>query len=77
MSEPTLSPDSSGYYGIFGGKFIPEILYTTFDELIKAFKDIKQDPDFWNKYWPNHERGRRILSHKLFKLIVVIRMFIQ
>ena len=50
MSEPTLSPDPSGYYGIFGGKFIPEILYTTFDELIKAFKDVKQDPDFWNQY---------------------------
>ena len=45
-----LNPDSSGYYGDYGGKFIPEILTTTFDELIESFQKAKQDPDFWKEY---------------------------
>jgi len=38
------------YYGEFGGAFIPEILVSTFDQLVKAFKEIKDDPDFWEEY---------------------------
>ncbi len=45
-----LNPDSSGYYGDYGGKFIPEILNTTFDELIESFQKAKQDPEFWKEY---------------------------
>ena len=45
-----LNPDSSGYYGDYGGKFIPEILTTTFDELIQSFQKAKQDPEFWKEY---------------------------
>ena len=45
-----LNPDSSGYYGDYGGKFIPEILTTTFDELIESFQKAKQDPEFWKEY---------------------------
>ena len=43
MKEHHLSPNQSGYYGDYGGKFIPEILTTTFDELIEAFQKAKQD----------------------------------
>ena len=42
-----LTPNTSGYYGDYGGKFIPEILTTTFDELIEAFQEAKADPKFW------------------------------
>ena len=45
-----LAPNTSGYYGDYGGKFIPEILTTTFDELIKAFQEAKADPKFWKEY---------------------------
>ena len=45
-----LNPDSSGYYGDYGGKFIPEILTTTFNELIESFQKAKQDPEFWKEY---------------------------
>ena len=45
-----LAPNSSGYYGDYGGKFIPEILTTTFDELIEAFQEAKADPKFWKEY---------------------------
>ncbi len=39
-----------GYYGPFGGAFLPEILVATFDELDKQFREIKADPLFWDKY---------------------------
>ena len=45
-----LTPNTSGYYGDYGGKFIPEILTTTFDELIEAFQEAKADPKFWKEY---------------------------
>jgi len=39
-----------GYYGEFGGAFIPEILTSTFEELVDAFEKAKRDPGFWNEY---------------------------
>ncbi len=39
-----------GYYGPFGGAYIPEILVATFDELEAAFRDAKSDPSFWKEY---------------------------
>jgi tryptophan synthase beta chain len=39
-----------GYYGSFGGAFIPEILVATFDELTEAFEKAKKDPTFWQEY---------------------------
>jgi tryptophan synthase beta chain len=39
-----------GYYGSFGGAFIPEILVSTFDELTEAFEKAKADPAFWQEY---------------------------
>ncbi|MFO7963198.1 MAG: tryptophan synthase subunit beta [Desulfobacterales bacterium] len=39
-----------GYYGRFGGAFIPEILTATFEELEAAFTAAKHDPHFWSSY---------------------------
>lgn len=39
-----------GYYGNFGGAFLPEILVATFDALETSFEDIKADPAFWDEY---------------------------
>jgi tryptophan synthase beta chain len=39
-----------GYYGPFGGAYIPEILVATFDELEVAFRKAKADPSFWQEY---------------------------
>ncbi|MCP3982992.1 MAG: tryptophan synthase subunit beta [bacterium] len=39
-----------GYYGQFGGSFIPEILVATFEELVQAFEQAKADPGFWDSY---------------------------
>ena len=39
-----------GYYGNYGGAFLPEILVATFDELEVEFEEIKKDPSFWKEY---------------------------
>ena len=39
-----------GYYGEFGGAFIPEILVSTLDELVEAFKDARSDLAFWQEF---------------------------
>jgi len=43
MSKP-------GYFGQFGGAFIPEILHATFEELKKAYAESRSDPGFWAEY---------------------------
>lgn len=39
-----------GYYGELGGAYIPEILFSTFEELVAAFHKAKNDPSFWQEY---------------------------
>ena len=39
-----------GYYGEFGGAYIPEILVSTFQQLAAAFNEAKADPGFWEEY---------------------------
>jgi tryptophan synthase beta chain len=39
-----------GYYGGFGGTFIPEILVATLEQLRAAFEQIKKDPSFWKAF---------------------------
>jgi len=38
------------YYGEFGGAYIPEILVSTFEQLVLAFDEVKTDPSFWKEY---------------------------
>ncbi|WP_419175691.1 tryptophan synthase subunit beta [Desulfosediminicola sp.] len=40
----------TGYYGEYGGAFLPEILIPTFKELEQEFARIKSDPGFWEEY---------------------------
>jgi len=42
--------DNRGYYGEFGGAYIPEILVSTFDEIEHAFESARSDPNFWREY---------------------------
>jgi tryptophan synthase beta chain len=42
--------EKRGYYGPFGGTFIPEILVATLEQLTVAFEQIKKDPSFWKGY---------------------------
>ena len=44
-------PNEKGYYGEFGGAYIPEILYATVEQLKNAFLAIKNDETFKNEYY--------------------------
>ena len=39
-----------GYFGQWGGAFIPEVLYETFRELNNSFESVRNDKKFWNEY---------------------------
>jgi tryptophan synthase beta chain len=40
----------NGYYGEFGGAFLPEILVATIGELTRTFETARDDPAFWQEY---------------------------
>jgi tryptophan synthase beta chain len=40
----------TGYYGPWGGAFIPEVLHETFRGLTAAFEAAQADPAFWREY---------------------------
>lgn len=44
------APTKSGYYGSYGGKFVPEILMPALEELEVAFEEAQADPIFMNQY---------------------------
>jgi tryptophan synthase beta chain len=39
-------PDARGYYGAFGGRFVPETLMAPIDELAREYYRVRQDPAF-------------------------------
>ncbi|GHT00059.1 tryptophan synthase beta chain [Synergistales bacterium] len=42
--------NDEGYYGEFGGAYIPEILYSNVESLRKAYKGILNDPEFQQEF---------------------------
>jgi len=50
MPSPVDQPPArEGYYGRFGGRFVPETLIAPLEELTAAFKAIEHDPAFWEE----------------------------
>lgn len=39
-------PNDNGFYGRFGGRFVPETLMTAVLELDQAYRECKADPSF-------------------------------
>lgn len=48
MEKKRLPVDDKGFYGDFGGAYIPEILYSNVTNLKKAFEEAREDPAFLN-----------------------------
>jgi tryptophan synthase beta chain len=46
----TYQPNARGYYGEFGGAYIPEMLYPNVEELRESYLNILADPDFQQQY---------------------------
>ena len=43
-------PDEKGYFGAYGGEFVPETLVPALGELAGAYGEAKSDPAFWEEY---------------------------
>lgn len=46
MNKTFTSPDLQGYYGDFGGAFIPEMLFQNVEQLLQSYQLIYNDPTF-------------------------------
>ncbi|MBK8653293.1 MAG: tryptophan synthase subunit beta [Haliscomenobacter sp.] len=46
----TIAVDENGYYGEFGGAFIPEMLYPNVEQLRKNYLKITQEPEFQQQF---------------------------
>ena len=42
-------PDARGYFGPYGGRFVPETLIPALDELIESWDKVKVDKKFWKE----------------------------
>lgn len=45
-----MQPDARGYFGEFGGRFVPEVLVAALSELEREIGKAFNDPAFWNEY---------------------------
>jgi len=43
-------PDERGYFGGYGGQFVPETLMPVLDELAAAYKEARADKAFWSEF---------------------------
>lgn len=43
-------PDERGYFGEYGGRFVPETLVPVLEELTAAYEKVKTDPAFWSEF---------------------------
>jgi len=48
MSKPL--PDEKGYFGDYGGRFVPETLIPALDQLAEAYRVARADPDFQREF---------------------------
>ena len=53
-------PDQNGYFGIFGGRFVPETLMSALLELEESYRHCKNDPGYWEElhYYFKNYSGR-------------------
>ncbi|GAA3929941.1 tryptophan synthase subunit beta [Hymenobacter algoricola] len=49
-TSASYAPNARGYYGEFGGAFIPEMLYPNVEQLRDSYLQILADPDFQREY---------------------------
>ncbi|RMD46484.1 MAG: tryptophan synthase subunit beta [Aquificota bacterium] len=67
-------PDNRGYYGIYGGKFLPETLIPALEELEERYNEIKNDGDFQRElvYYLNEYAGRPTILYYAHRLTEVV-----
>ena len=50
MTDFTQFPDSSGHFGVHGGRFVSDTLMAAIEELEKIYNQVKSNPQFWEEY---------------------------
>ena len=45
-----MQPDKRGYFGEYGGRFVPETLIPVLDELEATYRQLKNDAVFWGEF---------------------------
>jgi tryptophan synthase beta chain len=50
MKNPTIDVDDRGYYGRFGGAYIPEMLHPNIEELRANYRKMTADPAFKEEF---------------------------
>ena len=60
MSNKDNFPDINGFFGEYGGKFVPETLMFALDELETTYNNLKDDPSFIEEFYKDlsHFAGR-------------------
>jgi tryptophan synthase beta chain len=49
-AAPYAAPDARGYFGAFGGRYVPETLISALDDLSQAYEAAKRDREFQDEY---------------------------
>jgi len=75
-------PDNKGYYGIYGGKFLPETLIPALEELEEKYNEIKNDGDFKRElvYYLNEYAGRPTIlyyAHRLTEAVGGAKIYLK
>ena len=50
MVQSTTKPDSQGFFGAYGGQYVPEALKQRLDEVTRAFEAAEADPAFQKEF---------------------------
>ena len=50
------TPDISGHFGQYGGRFVAETLHTALKELTQAYAEVRNDKKFWKALQLDFER---------------------
>jgi len=55
-----LLPDNRGYFGDYGGRYVPETLVPVLEEISQSYEKCKADPGFWAEFesLSQHYSGR-------------------
>lgn len=53
-------PTADGFFGDYGGQFVPDSIRKALNELTRAFERYREDPEFWEeyRYYQKHFTGR-------------------
>src|SRR5712691_10059313 len=71
MATPHRDPDARGYFGEFGGRFVPETLVEPVEELERAYFRAREDLTHTGAHKINNAIGQALLAVRMGKRRIV------